>query len=142
MKLKLYLMALLVGIFTLQSCDDDDPRVIPTSVKNAFAQKYPSSVAYDWEKDRGYYVAEFRNDGREAEAWFNPDGTWVKTETDFVDVLPEAVQDYIDVNYPGYRIDDVDWVETPSDEYFDIELERNGKKDVYLHIRANGERIP
>lgn len=141
MKLKLYLMALLMGAFILQSCGDDDvaPKDVPAGVQEAFARKYPGLTAYEWEMQTGYYVADFRNGNREAEAWFRPDGAWVKTETDYVGQLPEPVQNHIITNYPAYRVDDVDWVETPTDEYFDIELDKEGSRDVYLKIRANGE---
>lgn len=143
MKLKLYLAALLFGVFALQSCDDDDDKSVkvPETVKEAFAQKYPTTPAYEWDLERGFYVADFRNDYRDAEAWFKADGTWVKTETDYVTALPEVVQNYVTTNYADYRIDDVDWVETPSQTYFDIELEKKGVPDVSLKIQEDGTVI-
>lgn len=145
MKLKLYLVALLLGTFALQSCDDDDDKVkVPKTVQDAFSQKYPTTPAYDWDLERGYYVAEFRNNYSEAEAWFQADGTWVRTETDYRVALPEAVQSYINTNYPstqGYFIDDIDWVETPTQNYFDVELDRQGMPDVHIYIQENGTLI-
>ena len=48
------------------------------------------------------------------------------------------MSDYISQNYPIAVIDDQDWIETPTDEYFEIELEQRKKKDVTLYIRNDG----
>lgn len=141
MKLKLYLLTLLLGALTLQSCSDDDDHspTIPSAVKEAFAAKYPSVASPKWELKLGDYEAEFRNGNREVEAWFKADGTWVKTETDYLEALPEAVQAYIAANYPDRVVDDVDWVETPAGDYFEVELEKRGTADIYVNVKEDGE---
>lgn len=140
MKLKLYLLTLLLGALTLQSCSDDDHSpTIPSAVKEAFAAKYPSVASPKWELKQGDYEAEFRNGNREVDAWFKADGTWVKTETDYLEALPEAVQAYIAANYPDRVVDDVDWVETPAGDYFEVELEKRGTADIYVNVKEDGE---
>ena len=52
--------------------------------------------------------------------------------------LPEAVKAYVEKNYPNYHIDDSDYVETPAGNYYELELERNGKRDVILRLNADG----
>lgn len=141
MKLKFYLAGLLLAGLTLQSCDnDDDDRVkVSNTVQSAFDQRYPNTTVWEWEKDKGLFKAEFRQGGMEAEAWFQADGTWVKTETDYNPaLLPQPVTDYVAANYAGYRIDDADWVETPTGSYFELELEKGGSRDVRLLITAEG----
>lgn len=142
MKLKLYLLCLLLAGFAFQSChDDDDDSLtdVPAAVKEAFNQRYPDVSVKEWEMELGLVKAEFRNGTQEAEAWFKPDGTWVRTETDMpVDALPKAVQDYVAANHPGYRIDDADYLESPEGNFYELELEKAGSPDVYLQIRADG----
>lgn len=140
MKMRYFLLAFAIGTLALQSCSDDDDGVknVPETVKSAFLQKYPGTTVREWDKKSGMYVAEFRNDNTEAEAWFTASGSWLKTETDYIGALPEAVKDYITANYPAATIDDTDLIETATDRYFKIELEQRNKKDIDLYIRADG----
>ena len=138
-----YIMLSLVAIlsFSLASCNDDDDNLkyLPQAVTEAFAAKYPSSTVRSWELEMGYYVADFINEGREAEAWFKADGTWVETDTDYRQhELPKPVNDYIAANYPGYYVDDADLIQTPTEEFFRIELDKNGAADVIIKIKADG----
>ncbi len=141
MKWRLYVVALMVAAFVTTACSDDDDRFtaddVPVKVMEAFKAKYPDTIAH-WEKERGRIKAEFVVNGQETEAWFETDGTWIGTETDFRGTLPDAVRSLIETEYAGYTIDDVDWVETPSVNYFSIELERHGKPDVRLLIKEDG----
>lgn len=142
MKLKLYLLTLLAAGFLLQSCDDDDDlTTVPNTVSTAFAQLYSSATVLEWEMEGSYYKADFLNNGVSAEAWFQADGTWVRTETDYYGSLPEAIQNYISTNYAGYYIDDQEYVETPSGTYYHVELENAAGHDVYLNIYADGTLV-
>ena len=138
MKLKYFLPVLAFGLLVLQGCSDDDDGLknVPETIKSAFNQKYPGKSVREWEKKSGYYVAEFSNDNRSADAWFTPSGSWVRTETDYIGALPTAVSDYISQNYPIAVIDDQDWIETPTDQYFEIELEQRKKKDVKAFLAS------
>lgn len=142
MKLKIYLFCLLLAGVALQSCDDDEDVATinaPAAVQDAFNQRYPNTSIEGWEGEIGLFKAEFRNGTQEAEAWFKPDGTWVRTETDVpVNDLPQTVRDFVAANYPGYRIDDADYLESPEGNFYELELEKNGSPDVYLQIRADG----
>ncbi|MDO4930065.1 MAG: PepSY-like domain-containing protein [Bacteroidales bacterium] len=142
MKLKLYFLTLLFAGFLLQSCDDDDDNVIaPTAVSTTFSSLYPSATVLEWEIEGSYYKAEFYNNTTLAEAWFTSDGTWVRTETDYIGTLPEAIQTYISTNYAGYYIEDQEYVETPTSTYYHIELENAADHDVYLNIYADGTLV-
>ncbi|MBP3837809.1 MAG: PepSY-like domain-containing protein [Prevotella sp.] len=139
-----FLCAISLG-FT--SCDDDEDihyANVPYNVQNNFQNLFSiqNSAYVKWEKERGLYKAEFWHDGRQVEAWFQPDGTWVRTERDMSPMeLPEAVKAYVEKNYPNYHIDDSDYVETPAGNYYELELERNGKRDVILRLTADGTSI-
>ena len=51
MKLKMYFLLLALGALGLQSCNDDDDHLssVPTELKNAFTEKYPSVNNEKWE---------------------------------------------------------------------------------------------
>ena len=84
MKLKMYFLLLALGALGLQSCNDDDDHLssVPTELKNAFTEKYPSVSNEKWETKGNYYIAEFRQQNYETSAWFTPNGIWQMTETD------------------------------------------------------------
>ena len=77
-------MATLVcSSFVFMSCDDDDDKFTPESiVTKAFDTKYPDAQRVSWENEAGYVKAEFYTGSYEAEAWFDPQGNWMLTETD------------------------------------------------------------
>lgn len=114
---------------------------VPQAVKNAFQSMFPG-VNAEWEIERGRYKAEWEVKGIDYEAWFEADGTWLRTKQDVpVSALPAAVINYVQANYPGYYIDDADLVETPTDKYYLLELDKNGAADIYLKITAEGSVI-
>ena len=137
-------MAVLMVAFVTVSCSDDDDNFsvndVPAKVMDAFKTKYPITMAH-WEKERGKIKAEFVVNGQEAEAWYETDGTWIGTETNFRGSFPEAAQNYINTNYAGYTVDDADWIETPTMNYFDIDLEMLAKPDVRLLIKEDGTLV-
>lgn len=95
MKLKMYFLLLALGALGLQSCNDDDDHLssVPTELKNAFTEKYPSVSNEKWETKGNYYIAEFRQQNYETSAWFTPNGIWQMTETDLpYQALPAAVK--------------------------------------------------
>ena len=79
MKNIIYTFVFLVAAFGATSCSDDYNA--PTSTRNEFINKYPNAVDVEWEKRRGYVVAEFEIPGEgECEAWYTKGGVWVMTK--------------------------------------------------------------
>lgn len=117
MKKKAFIMATLVcSSFVLMSCDDDDDKFTPESiVTKAFDTKYPDAQRVSWENEAGYVKAEFYTGSYEAEAWFDPQGNWMLTETDLpYKALPQTVKNSFEASlYAKWKIDDVDMLERP-----------------------------
>ena len=106
----------------MQSCDDDDDNLnVPEELRSAFSQKYPGSVP-EWKTRSNYYIADFRDQSYEAEAWFTSDAIWLMTETDIpYAALPEAVKNALqNSEYSTWYRDDADM------------LERKGLEPVYV----------
>lgn len=137
-----YLFLLLfVVVFT--ACDDNDgndirPDQVPGTVLTTFTQMFPDATVKEWEQYGSRYKVECYQQGKETEVWFEADGTWKRTETDYREPLPEAVQNYVTKNYAGYHVEDVDWVEVPNHAYFEIELEKGDRHEFVLLIRPDG----
>ncbi|MBQ9558494.1 MAG: PepSY-like domain-containing protein [Bacteroidaceae bacterium] len=144
MKLKNLLLCLMMGAMSLcaVSCGDDDVKEndVPEAVMTTFKQMFPNTTA-KWEKESdGQLKAEFYVDWREMEVWFKKDGTWTMTQKDMnTNELPQSVLDYIAQNYQGLELDDADWVETPTEKYYRVELD--GKSDIVLKFTEEGELI-
>lgn len=144
-----FAMACALGVFVFASCsddDDDDNVQAPDAVQIAFEQKYGNSTRVSWEREGGgYLVGEFRQDGREHDAWFTQGGEWMMTEVDHarnLATLPQAVQDgYNATRYAAeqWSIDDIDEIQRPAYEtIYIIEVEKAGQPDYDLYFDVNG----
>ena len=102
-------------------------------------QMYPGARIQERDWDDGYLEVEIWHDGREKDVYFNGAGEWVWTEWDVrYSELPEAVKSVLTSGYGDYEVDDVTYVETPSGEYYLIELEGRGDRELHLRIDASG----
>jgi hypothetical protein len=59
--------------------------------------------------DDQYYYVRYNNNGADYMSWYNNRGDWVKTSTRVPGNknLPDAVNMYINENYPGYTIEEI-----------------------------------
>lgn len=135
------MLTLGVSAWMLQSCDDDDDlSVVPVELTDSLSKKYPQATRVEWENDRGYYIADFYENGWERTAWFTPEGIWQLTETEirFTD-LPDAVQTSFRASaYATWEIEDVDMVERLEMEVvYVIEVEQYSQ-EMYLYYAADG----
>lgn len=125
-----------VGIL-LAGCEDDDDNVrVDPTIETAFRSQYPDASRVEWETKAGYYVAEFRRNNAEAEAWYSPQAIWYMTETDvYYTDLPQAVKDAFTASeYAAWRIDDIDMIESAGMEtVYILEVEKgNAEYDLYF----------
>lgn len=145
MKLKMYFLLLVLGVFAfgLQSCDDDDNDGIsvPKELADALAKEHPNAQRIEWETKGAYYVADFHEENFEKEAWFTKDGLWQMTETDlrYAD-LPIPVRSSYESStyYNGWKVEDVDKLERRGMAVvYILELER-GEQEVELYYSEEG----
>lgn len=141
-----YLCVLVSGVVFLNSCDSDDDDIrlsdVPETVLVTIGEMYPDMSAVEWERNRGYYVAEFWYQGVERHAWFSGNGAWHMTETDLgrsLANLPEPVQNaFLATQYATWEVDDIDMYERPDITFYLIEVEANGQRDRDLYFSADG----
>ncbi len=142
MKVRKYIMCMMLGMFTLfcQSCDDDDEKlIIAQEVNDAFIRLYPQAERVEWDVDGAYYVAEFIDHGIEKEARFSGNGTWLYTTWEVrLNSLPQAVLAALHAAYANSYIDDADFVETPTVAYYLMEV-KQGNKQFHVRVTAAGD---
>jgi hypothetical protein len=139
---KLNNILIFIFCFSFFTCQQHVNSQVPEAVKNTFKAKYPGENDPDWHKDsNGNFESNFKIDGIKYRADFNPDGSWIETETSikFKD-LPKTIRDKIEKEFGG-EISEVEKVEHFSKgTFYDVEFKQKGKnKDV--EFKADGTII-
>lgn len=100
---------------------------------------YPGAVIMEIDReDNGYTEIEFTHEKKRKEMTFDAASQWVSTRWDVRrSELSAAVINQLEKSYAGWRIDDAEYVETPSAQWYDIELEKTGI-DIHLRIDIDG----
>lgn len=147
MKLKNLVLGMALGLLPLgfQSCDDDDKDIVADAqLASAFEAQFPNVdaryVQWEWNDRSKLYEADFYENNYEKSAWFSSDYVWQKTETDLnppYNEVPDVVSETALAQYPDYRIEDIDFIETPMKDYYVVEMER-GEREIYLNIKEDG----
>lgn len=131
-----------------------DVKDVPEPVTVSFTKKYPKAqrVVYmqyepvesdDLKLDEKYYYVHYNSDGADYVSWYDNSGEWVKTSTKLVNTsgLPDAVNNTIKSEYPGYEIDEVEKeTEDKGVEMYEVKLKKGDDK-VKLKISPGGEII-
>ena len=117
-----------------------------SEVKDLVKAKYPQAVILDIEEEKGGIEVEIRDGGRQKEVYYalnNGTLSWVHTmyevERREFTTLPESVQQvFTELSGSGMVIDDVDFFETATGNYYRVEVEDRGT-DNYVYVAENGE---
>lgn len=130
----------------MNACSDNDHSdITPGNVLEAFQAQFPSATDIDWDMESGFYVADFKVNGIELQAWYDDDAIWRMTETEIgLNMLgvPEAVQDaFLNSGYQGWFIEDIDKYQRPTDEFYLIEIEMVGEQDRNLYYAPDGSLL-
>ena len=123
---------------------------VPDSVRMSFTKKYPTVKKMVWVKyepveaddlkmDDGYYYVKYNNDGADYISWYNNRGNWVKTSTRVTGNpnLPDAVNQTINAQYPGYTIVEIDKENDKDMDMYEVELKK-GEAKAKLKILPDG----
>lgn len=113
--------------------------MVDGSIEEFIADKYPGARIIEQDWDDGYLEVEIWHDGKEKDVYFNGAGEWVWSQWDVrISELPEAVTSALSKEYPDYRIDDAEYIQTPESEYYLIELEGRGDSERNVRITSDG----
>ena len=118
---------------------DNSGGMVGGSIEEFIADKYPGARILEQDWDDGYLEVEIWHDNKEKNIYFNGAGEWVRSQWDVrISELPEAVTDTLSKEYPDYRIDDAEYIQTPDSEYYLIELEGRGDSEKNIRITSDG----
>lgn len=126
---------------------DNDIAKAPKKVEKAFQKMYPGAKDIEWELKRDIYAVDFKIDGKDVEAYFNAEGTWLRSKEDVsASSVPAAVKKAVKEAYPDFKIEDYDLVkDARGNEFYSVEIEKESKDgDTELTVRflANGKILP
>ena len=112
---------------------------LSNNIINFINSKYSGSTIKEYEYDHGYLEVEIFHNNKEKDVRFTASEKWVDTTWDVrYKELPDAVTKAIkSSNYASYEIDDIEFVQEESREYYRIELEK-GEKEVVLLVKVDG----
>lgn len=131
------------GVLTVvdNTSDDLPSGGLNQSVNDFINQKYTGARIIETEYEKGYFEVDIYHENKEKTVRFNAANTWINTQWDIrLSELPQAVKAAIANTHTSYKIDDIEYFQTPNGEYFNVELEK-GDSEVTLHIKADGTLI-
>lgn len=124
---------------------------VPEPVRTSFTTKYPKLEKVEWYTytpaadddlvmDDKYYYVRYNNNGADYTSWYDNRGEWVKTSTVIPGPksLPDAVNKYINANYEGYTIEEIQKENDKDMDMYEIKLNK-GESKVKIKILPNGE---
>ena len=138
------LSILLFTVFAFVACDLDDHNVaLNRTVENFIEERYEGAKILQAESEGlGTIEVEFVHDGRKKEAYFNKrTDEWLYTKWDVtIGEVPDIVKETLQNSYPDYVIEDINYVERPNANYYEVELEK-GIIEITRYITPDGELL-
>ena len=134
------IVSLIVSLSAWSRNDDYNSRLVTDTIKEFINTNYPGARIVDAEYDDGLLKIEISHQWKEKNVYFSKQDQWQYTKWEVRSFdLPKAVKDAIKKSeFSRFRIDDVDYIQMSSCDYYRIELER-GDYDVKLSITPDGK---
>ena len=132
--------SLIVSLLAWSKNDDYNHRLVTETIKEFINTNYPDARIVDAEYDDGLLKIEIFHQWKEKNVYFSKQDKWQYTKWEVRSMdLPKAVKDAIKKSeFSRFRIDDVDYIQKSSGDYYRIELEK-GDYDVKLSITPDGK---
>ncbi len=125
---------------TVDYDDDNYLPELPSEIADSLMKMYPGAVILDFDYERNAYEVEIRHENMDKEVFFGKDFKYLSTRYEVpVNGLPEVVLKSIETSYPGYEIDEAEFVSlSGGGSYYEIELEK-GDKEITIKVLSSGE---
>ena len=136
-KLLFSIIALIFGA-ACQNNDDITPNQLVTE---ALYNKYPTTDHVEWENERAYITASFRQNQLMHTVWFDHFGQWYMTEIELnqKEKLPEIIRTAFENSiYKNGKIDDIDLLERLDTEIIYIIEVKQDEKEYHLCYSNDG----
>lgn len=121
-----------------QGGSDYLPSVTVDDFQAFLDEHYPGARIIEVDREANGYEVDIVHDGRGKEVMFDLDGAWMFSTWDlWMNEVPEVVKAAAQAQYPDYRLDDAEYVETSTVSYYLIEMEQ-GEREVKVKVTADG----
>ena len=115
------------------------PEQTPTDIESMVKEMYPNAVIIETDRDNGNIEVDIIDQNIVKEVVFNSANEWIYTSWDIhPNLLPDVIKATLTASYADYRIDDADFYETPTGNYYMVEVEK-GNREQHVRIAENGE---
>ena len=149
MKRMMMIAAAMMLLATAVGCEKYEDGRPSKDVRAEFAKMYPDAWDVEWEPQGGYWKVSFetgsRPNGTDNEAWYEHDGTWVRTSTDvLLAAVPQSIKDYLAASEYGsgqFEDNDAKYCQTPSYNYYRFDMKFGGR-EIDIDVTENGEVSP
>lgn len=134
------ILTLVAGLSHAQHLKESE---VPGPALKAFHDNYKGIQAKSWEKEKNNtYEVEFSWDNKEHTIIFNPEGLLLwKQEEIAASALLKTTTDYLDKNYPGYKIKEAKQGMMPTgDANYEVEIKK-GKDELELMFDSLGNFV-
>ena len=137
--MKKLLPILFISLAALIACEEENIAV-NNEIRNFIEQKYEGArILYAEKEFNGEIDVEIIHNNIRKDVKFNRRDEWISTTWDVsIDQLPDEARASVQNRYPEYRIDDVDYIETPSGDHYKVEIEK-GEWDRTVFVTPGGE---
>ncbi len=133
-KMKKYSM-IMAAMFMAISFTAYSQSKVPAVVKTAFNKKFPAAKEVEWGMEgKTQWEAEFELNEKDMSANFDLKGNLKETETDLEkDAVPSVVMNVLKAKFPGYKVKEAAFTETPKFSAYEIVIKKGeSKKEVTI----------
>ena len=116
------------------------PTNLPESISSYITSNHPNARIVEVDIENGNYEVDIVDNRKHLELQFKTTGDWVYTKTEDLrqsDVPANVLTALQSSEYSGYRLDDIDYYETPTGNFYLFELE-SGKIEVDVKVTLDG----
>ena len=133
---------ILFSLFALVACSDDDHDNVPlnNAVIEFINDRYQGAKIRSSEyESHGLLEVEIFHEGKVKDVYFNSQSNWLYTSWDVRRAdIPSVVKSAVSEAYPGYGIDEVDFVERETISYYAVEVQK-GNAEIMVYVSPDGE---
>ena len=132
-------IVLFVAIVALAACHNDDNVAVNEEIRSFIEKKYVGARILNAEREfNGDIEVDINHDGILKDVCFDRKNTWIYTSWDvYPSQLPDVVRAAVLAEYPGYVIDDADYIQRESGDYYRLEIEK-GVLEKTVHVSPEG----
>ena len=131
----------LIKVITDDTGKPHQPLVITKAITDFISDKYPGAKILEYDSEKNGIEVDILHNAIYKDVLFSLEGEWIRTEWDvYKRDVPAVVLQTIEQKYSGYKIDDIEFHETPAGSRYAFELEK-GDMEINVYLTPEGVEI-